>query len=174
MKSTGPVRPQYIWLNASQNGLLHWLAALEFHTGWWWQGAPNSFADQLTQPYWTNGLVKSSCECSRLRDDMLGKGTLVFSHGATQMFKGSPPPFSMTCIVQKTLNALLIVTLASLRIKNMTPNVNMVCAYLTSGKEPVIKRVTCYGNVSFLLLCDRRHDRRGGGSPNTYNVQYVF
>lgn len=46
----------------------------------------------------------------------------------------------------------------------------MLRAYLKSGKEPVIKRVTCYGNVSFLLLCDRRHDR-GGGSPNTYNVQ---
>lgn len=64
--------------------------------------------------------------------------------------------------------------LASLRIKNMTPNVNRVHAYLKSGKEPVIKMVTCYGNVSFLLLCDRQHDSGGGKPPNTYNVQYVF
>lgn len=37
-----------------------------------------------------------------------------------------------------------------------------------SGKEPVIKRVTCYGNVSFLLLCDRYDS--GGKKPPTHTM----
>lgn len=77
MKCTRPVRPQYIWLNSTQNG---WrcLIGCSGIPQWWWQGAPKSLAERLTQPWWTNGLVKSSCERERFRHDIYRIQTRVF------------------------------------------------------------------------------------------------
>lgn len=80
-------------------------------------------------------------------------------------FEG-PPPLSINFIVQKQCMIDSNAHFAYYQ-KYDTKCEYSVWLYFISGKQPVIKTVTCYGNISF-LLCDNGKLKK----TSTYKVQF--